>query len=145
MKARCAMGRVLVIDDSEEFREVVADLLRDAGHVVCTAASPDEARIVWSKNPCDVVLCDLVMPMNHQDEDLVDDSESVMVGVHAIHQFSREFPGTPIVAVSGKLTGEPLKAVDKFGAFATLSKPFSREELLSIVDHALSVSEAPAN
>ena len=139
------MGRVLVIDDSEEFREVVADLLRDAGHEVRTVASPDEARVAWRASPCDVVLCDLVMPVQHTEEDLIDDSESVMVGVHAIHQFSREFPGTPIVAVSGKLTGEPLKAVDKFGAFATLSKPFSREELLSVVNHALSCSDVQPN
>jgi CheY-like chemotaxis protein len=145
------MGRLLVIDDSDDFRETVSDLLRDAGYEVLTVGSPEEGRLELAAGGFDLVLCDLVMPVNPgvngvaNDEDGMFDGESAMVGVHAIGQFSREFPQVPVIAVSGKLVGEPLKILDQFGAFSTLSKPFSRKQLLEAVDAAISRDKPAVN
>lgn len=145
------MSRLLIIDDSDEFRETVSDLLRDAGHDVLTVGSPEEGRLELAAGGFDLVLCDLVMPVNpaltHSiaAPDSVYGGESVMVGVHAIDQFAKDFPSIPVIAVSGKLVGEPLKIMDRFGAFATLSKPFSRKQLLEAVDAAIAQGKQPVN
>lgn len=130
------MSRILVIDDCDEFREIVGDLLADIGHEVVLVSGPEEAKQHWMADQFQVVMCDLVMPLADE-EGVGEDSESAMVGVHTIHEISRSFPGVPVIAVSGKLVGEPLQAVSSFGAFATLSKPFSRDELVAVLDHAL--------
>lgn len=145
------MSRLLIIDDNEDFRETISDLLREAGHEVHSVGSPDEGRAELVQGGFDLVLCDLVMPLNPASAENPDweegffESESAMVGVHAIGQFVKEFPTVPVIAVSGKLVGEPLKILDQFGAFSTLSKPFSRQQLLDAVNAAVSREKPAAN
>ena len=67
-----------------------------------------------------------------------------MVGVHAIHKISQNFPHVPVVAISGALTGAPLQAIQQFGAHTTLSKPFGRDELQAAIEYALLGNRAHA-
>ncbi len=127
------MNRVLVIDDSEEFREMLAETLADAGYEVKAVSGPDEAGQVCNFGDFTMILCDIVMPIDEEFE-LMGDSESAMVGVHTISKLSKEFPGVPVIAMSGKLDGINLGAISNFGAFAALPKPFSRDQLLSLVE-----------
>ena len=133
------MKRVLLIDDCDDFREATGELLADAGYEVTMLGSVDELEQVFNATPFDVVLCDLVLPMVEDLENLPvsDDSSSAMVGVHAIRALSKLDPKVPVVAISGALTGEPLKMMYQFGAKHVLSKPFGRDELLSIVERAI--------
>ncbi len=129
------MKNVLVIDDSEELREVVSDILVDAGYAVTLANSPDEAhKLIKEKDFC-VILCDLVMPVDSSAEsDGMDQDGSAMVGLHAISNFSKTYPQIPVIAISGQLVGEPLQITHKFGAISTLAKPFGRDELLGVIE-----------
>lgn len=134
------MGRLLIIDDNEEFREVISDLLRSSGYNVLSVGTPEEGRLELAAGGFDLVLCDLVMPVVNPDLSLEDfdyNSESAMVGVHAISQFKREFPDVPVIAVSGKMTGNSLRGIGQFGAFSTLSKPFSQDALIAAVEEAI--------
>jgi CheY-like chemotaxis protein len=58
--------RVLVVDDQEEARAMLADFLIQCGAVVTTASSGAEALTVlsnpWDGVRPDVLLCDIVMP-----------------------------------------------------------------------------------
>jgi len=54
--------RVLVIDDDDSARELVANALRPEGFEVVTAASGDEGLELAHEQPPDLVICDLVMP-----------------------------------------------------------------------------------
>jgi CheY-like chemotaxis protein len=132
------MTRVLIIDDCEDFREMVYEILDDAGYAVEVADGPETALAHCEKWSFDLFLCDLVLP-DQEDEYADDDSDSssAMVGVHTIQELSKRFPGTPVVAVSGELTGAPLAAMESFGAVRCLSKPFGRDELLSAIKGAL--------
>ena len=56
------MARILVVDDSEVIRELLADFLADIGHEVETAANGEEG---LSKAQCgryDLCICDLHLP-----------------------------------------------------------------------------------
>ena len=63
------MKKVLVIDDCEEFREVVFDLLEDAGYEVQLAGGAAGAIELCEKEKFDIVLCDLVLPTECEFED----------------------------------------------------------------------------
>jgi two-component system, cell cycle sensor histidine kinase and response regulator CckA len=53
-------GRILVVDDDEAVRELVARMLRDQGHEAVTAGSAAEA--LAAPGPWDLVVCEVVMP-----------------------------------------------------------------------------------
>jgi CheY-like chemotaxis protein len=135
------MAKILVIDDCPEFREVIRDTLEDLGHSVILAGSADEGKEKCQQG-VDLVLCDLVMPVDSDDElDDVYMDESAMAGVHAIHEIHRLRPEVPVVAISGQMHGQPLRAIQNFGAVGSLAKPFAREDLQRVIDTALRRAE----
>ena len=127
------MKKVLIIDDNEDLCTTVSDILEDAGYGVAVAHDPVEAKELLNGGKFQLILCDLMMPY-HDDPELDELGGSVMVGVHAIRQFSKAYPQTPIVAISGEMTGQALDAIGTFGAADTLAKPFGRAQLLKTVE-----------
>jgi CheY-like chemotaxis protein len=54
---------ILVVDDFDEFREILADALRTAGYEVLTTRDPGYALFrLLGEPPVDLVLCDIRMP-----------------------------------------------------------------------------------
>ena len=105
------MCRVLVVDGDEEVRNVIEDLLIDRGFEVHQAANADEAVLELRGNPFDVLLCHLAL------------LRSVRSG---LNQRVRALHPTPrVVAMSA--SGTPARSDE---ANASLSKPFSRSQLL---------------
>lgn len=120
------MARVLVIDDDPRLREVIAALLREAGHQVDQAADGREGLERFTAAPAEVVLCDIIMPGRE--------------GLATIRQLREQAPGVPIVAMSGGGWASPedyLTLAREMGASLTLHKPFARRELLAAVGAAL--------
>ena len=131
---------ILVVDDNNELLETMYEMLVTAGYEVSVAKSPEDAWVECDSKTFDLILCDLVMPVNHEgaeEDEPAEQSESALVGLHAISEFKKRCPKVPIVAISGVLTGSPLQGIQKFGAQSTISKPFGRDELLSVVELAL--------
>lgn len=113
------MARILIIDDEDLVRFSMADILTDGGHDVLEATNGKEAIALLEKQPVDLVITDILMP---EQEGL----ETIAI----LHDMWSELP---IVAVSGggrsgKL--DFLGMAKELGANATLSKPFSRDELM---------------
>ena len=118
--------RILVIDDEDLIREVVKEMLEAEGYVVSTAANGREGLRLYRKEPADLIITDIFMPE--------------MEGLETIRELLRSSPKVKIVAISGG--GEKgmlsfLSHAKRFGAVQTLEKPFSREELLTIVSELL--------
>lgn len=62
-------GRLLVVEDSEQVRDLVVDVLRRRGAEVVAAASPGEALAIAASNaPFDLLITDVVMPGLRGDE-----------------------------------------------------------------------------
>ena len=55
-------ARILAVDDQRYFRELIEGLLDDAGYVVETASSGEEALHLLELQDFDIILTDLVMP-----------------------------------------------------------------------------------
>ncbi len=54
--------KILLVDDDEAFRRVLADMLAKEGYIIATASDGDEAKEILLDAPFDIVLLDLMMP-----------------------------------------------------------------------------------
>jgi two-component system, chemotaxis family, chemotaxis protein CheY len=118
------MARILVIDDEEEVRLVLQKVLTDAGHDVVSASDGADGLKQFRAAPADLVITDLYMP----------DQE----GIETMRQLRLEGPDVSIIVISGHPEAGAVMAVARWlGAAATLTKPFSPEELLSAISTAL--------
>ena len=59
------MARILVVDDEEPIREMLADALDMYGHIVITACDGIEALEKLEENTVELVLSDINMPRMH--------------------------------------------------------------------------------
>jgi CheY-like chemotaxis protein len=126
------MTRVLVVDDDEDVRTMLVEMLTSAGFSARAAqpglAALDEARAA----ECDVLVTDLLMP----------EADGLDV-IKAARQASKP---PAIVAISGGSPRLPasigLRLCEAFGADRVLYKPFSKAELVEAIN---AVSSTRAN
>jgi DNA-binding response OmpR family regulator len=114
--------RVLVIDDDQDFRDLVLRWFRDFGIEADGAANGAQGLALQRARPAAVIVTDIFMPE--------------MEGIETIHDLRREFPEARIIAMSGR---DPRLKFDVFGvarevgALRTFKKPFRFEELVAAV------------
>jgi DNA-binding NtrC family response regulator len=121
-----ATSEILVVDDNDLVRDMCALVLRRAGHHTHVVDSGAAAIAALGEHPgIEVVVTDLGLP-------------GAPAGAALVADLVRREPPLGVVAMSGDadLAGRVGDAV------ATLAKPFSRDELLGAVDHALDVVRA---
>ncbi len=120
------MPRVLVIDDDEQVRALLYEILDRAGFEVIEATNGGEALQLYRTRPTDLVITDLIMPEKE--------------GVETILELRREFPQARVIAISGggrNNSRDYLPIARQLGARHTLAKPFSRQEILDAVRDTL--------
>ena len=123
--------RVLIVEDDEDVRRLLGDILGQEGYVVHEAADGREALAEMNKRRHDVVLCDYHMP--HLD------------GLAFLEISRLVWPNTPIVMAScDPELSELILTCRVLGAYACLSKPFDLDELLSVVQGAAAQPYQPA-
>jgi CheY-like chemotaxis protein len=123
--------RVLVVDDNEMNRRVVATMLPPAGFDVVEAADAAEAIALASKDPPQVILMDIRMPG--------------MDGLEATQALRRgaRTAAVPVIALSAQaMPGDREKALAA-GCVGYITKPVARHELISAVSTAVNAG-APA-
>lgn len=121
------MVKILVIDDDDEIRLMLKEMLARAGHEVFEASSGAIGlEIVENERP-DVVITDILMPE--------------MDGVETIIHIQCSHPDAKIVAMSGgnecldaRLC---LRVGETAGATVMLKKPIGRVELLKAIDDVI--------
>ena len=116
------MATVLVIDDDQTSRTVIGIAVEEIGHQVTYALDGEEGVQMIKSSAYDVVFMDLAMPNKN--------------GLLAIQEILEEFPGTKIVAVSGKDT-EMLDRAVEYGALRALTKPVTPKRVQDTVEELL--------
>lgn len=119
------MFRILLIDDDDLLRSVLAKALAHAGHTVIQAADGRQGVELALATAVDLVITDLVMPGQE--------------GVETILVLKRERPALPVIAISGGLSNSRLylDIASKIGAKRILAKPFTPQELLQQVEDVM--------
>ena len=116
------MYHILVIDDVDDVRLTIREMLERAGHRVSEAANGKEALLKIDQQLPDLVITDIFMPE--------------MEGLEFIRTMKKKQKTLPIIALTGSSQAEYLQYALKFGAIYGLYKPFSQDELLIAVDAA---------
>ncbi len=116
------MVTVLVVDDDQTTRALIGTAVEELGHQATYAHDGEEGVRMVRSNPYDVVFMDLAMPKKN--------------GLLAIQEIIEEFPGTKIVAVSGKDT-EMLERAVEYGALKALTKPVTPKLVQDTVEQLL--------
>lgn len=110
--------RVLVVDDEQTIRDVVADALKLEGYPVSTAPNGAEAlRLVDKENPT-MVLLDMRMP--------------VLDGWEFSRELRRRGYRMPVVVLTAAQNAK--RWAEEIGAAGYLAKPFDLDDLLRIVE-----------
>lgn len=117
--------RILIVDDESTLRTALFRVLDRKSYSVITANKAEEARqLCQSDQAIDLALVDMNLP----DGDGID----LMIDLKAIH------PNCEVIILTGHGTIESAIRATQKGAFHFITKPFGMEELLSLVDKALS-------
>ncbi|OIO69652.1 MAG: response regulator [Zetaproteobacteria bacterium CG12_big_fil_rev_8_21_14_0_65_55_1124] len=121
------MARILIIDDEQLFRQMLRQMLEQAGHEVTEAADGAQGIEAFKWQPADLVITDIFMP----------DKE----GISTILDLKKEFPDVKVIAITGggnrRRGFEYLEYASKIGADKVLSKPFERQEILDAIHELL--------
>jgi len=116
--------RILVVDDEEPIREIVASMLGAAGYACKQAASGTEALAVLnSGEEFELMLSDLMM--------------ADLDGIGLLERTKEKYPDMPVVMVTAVHDISVALAAIRNGAYDYLLKPFEREQLLNTVSRAL--------
>lgn len=121
-EASATMARpltILVVDDEDDVRELLADILSEAGHRVRQAEDGKAAMLRLAELSVDLLITDLIMPERE--------------GLETISRIRTERPEMKIIAMSGSFEPSYLRAARLLGADRTLQKPFSFDDVLSTV------------
>ena len=118
-------GTILVADDEEGVRSLVASVLEDAGYNVELAGDGAEAveQLRRLGDRVRLVLLDLTMP--------------ILGGAEAATELRRLGPNIPIIAMSGYGDVEVMQRFSKAGVDDFLPKPFNPDQLAAKVQQAL--------
>jgi CheY-like chemotaxis protein len=121
-------AKVLIIDDDPTIRRMTTTILERGNYQVQAARSVAQALEMIAEQRPDVVCCDLMMP-----------GES---GIDFL-EYRRQSPDLadiPVIVISAVGEERMIRKARALGAFDCLAKPFSRNQLLSMVDSALEVA-----
>jgi len=116
------MKKILVIEDENELREGVVEILNYEGYTVCQAENGNEGMEIAVNESPDLILCDIMMPG--------------MNGYEFLKRFKmkniiRPVPFIFITALNERLSQ---RRGMELGADDYLTKPFTRDELLKAIE-----------
>lgn len=122
-------GRVLVMDDEELVRDVVAALLTSMGYEVLLTASGEEAVAVYKErhggqDPVDVVITDLTVA-------------GAMGGLEAAGLIWQWEPEAQVVVSSGYSNDPVMADYQSHGFCAAIVKPYTYADLMQVVSEAM--------
>lgn len=120
------MARILVVDDEEDIREALTEILEDEGHDVFEAENGLEVMPMAISARIDLILLDMAMPE--------------MTGFTVMERLNND-PQTaniPVIVVTGLGRPEHLEDARILGTIDYINKPWADEEVQMRVDWALS-------
>jgi DNA-binding NtrC family response regulator len=114
--------KILIVDDDVRIRELFRLWLEREGFEIFEADNGRKGVEVQRKTPVDLLICDLLMP--------------VQEGIETITQFAGEFPSIGIIAISGGGKIGPdsyLTVAEHLGAWRVFTKPVDMPSLIKTI------------
>jgi len=116
-------GFILVVDDEEEIREGLELLLSSEGYHVTGAGDGDAGLALLQERPFDLLLLDVNLPGRN--------------GLELLKEVKARTPELAVILVTAYGSIDMARAAFKSGAADYITKPWSNDELLAQVAHAV--------
>ena len=117
------MARILVVDDEEGIRRILAQVLEYEGHEVQTGGSGTEALELYASFEPDLTFLDVKMAR--------------MDGLEALQKLRESDPDALVIMISGHGTIDTAVEATRRGAYDFLEKPLDTDRLLVTIRNAL--------
>lgn len=118
------MAKILIIDDDTDICQLLDRFLKRKGHDTSYVTSGKKALTYLRENEVDIVFCDFRLPDT--------DGKELLISIKELN------PKTQVIIITGYSDVKVAVEVIKNGAFDYITKPLLPEEILMLVDKALS-------
>ena len=116
---------ILIIDDNVDIRNIINDLIIDAGYKTRLAANYNQALIEIDKKLPDVAIIDVKLDKGDND------------GLELLSHIKTKDKNIPVIIITGHANVEMAIKALKAGAFEFIEKPFNQERLINFVNRAV--------
>ncbi|WP_413560711.1 response regulator [Bdellovibrio sp. HCB209] len=117
------IGKLLIIDDEEDLREVLTVILEDSAQQIDTAANGIEGIEKLKTGHYDAVLSDEKMPKKS--------------GIEVLKWMRENGINTPFIMHTGYGQKDIMQEAQRLGVFALIDKPWDEKKLIKTVETAL--------
>ena len=116
---------ILIIDDNSDIRNILKDLISDAGYKTRVAANYNQALNEIDKKLPDVAIIDVKLDKGDND------------GIELLSHIKKKNKDVPVIIISGHANIEMAVNSLKKGAFEFIQKPFDHERLMNFIFRAV--------
>jgi len=116
---------ILIIDDNADIRNIINDLISEAGYKTRLAANYSQALNEIDKKLPDVAIIDVKLDKGDND------------GLELLSHIKKKDKNIPVIIITGHANIEMAIKALKTGAFEFIEKPFNQERLLNFVNRAV--------
>ena len=116
---------ILIIDDNADIRDIINDLMIDAGYKTRIAANYNQALNEIDKKLPDVAIIDVKLDKGDND------------GLELLSHIKSKDKDIPVIIITGHANIEMAIKALKAGAFEFIEKPFNEERLLNFINRAV--------
>jgi two-component system nitrogen regulation response regulator NtrX len=120
---------ILVVDDEEDIRDLVAGILEDEGYRARKAKNADEALAAIQARRPNLVFLDIWLQGSRMD------------GLQILQAVKEQHQDLPVVMISGHGTIETAVSAIRLGAYDFIEKPFNTDRLVLVAQRALEASQ----
>ena len=118
-------AEILIIDDNADIRNILNELILDAGYKTRLAANYNQALTEIDKKLPDVAIIDVKLDKGDND------------GIQLLEHIKKKNSDVPVIMISGHANIEMAINSLKSGAFEFIQKPFDKERLLNFINRAI--------
>ena len=122
-------GDVLIVDDEQDIRNLIAGILEDEGYEVRQAGDSDSALREINKRCPSLVLLDVWLQGSSLD------------GLEILSLLSERYPHLPVVIISGHGNIDTAVSAIRAGAYDYIEKPFKADKLLLTLQRAIEAAK----
>jgi two-component system nitrogen regulation response regulator NtrX len=116
---------ILIIDDNADIRNIINDLIIEAGFKTRLAANYNQALNEIDKKLPDVAIIDVKLDRGDND------------GLELLSHLKKKDKDIPVIIITGHANVEMAVKALKAGAFEFIEKPFNQERLLNFINRAI--------
>ena len=116
---------ILIVDDNTDIRNILNDLILDAGYKTRLAANYNQALAEIDKKIPDVAILDVKLDKGDND------------GIELLTHIKSKNKDVPVIIISGHANIEMAVSSLKHGAFEFIEKPFDQSRLINFIKRAV--------